>query len=91
MGRKMNPKTMSLRVGLKVKIKQWAYEPDFWDDDGDMQRLAKGGKTYTISESIKGGTYRLEGLIWTWRYKDLVLLDAGADDPNLAFIIKRCT
>jgi hypothetical protein len=84
--KKMN----KLRVGLKVKIARWSRNPDYWDDDEDMMALAKEGETHTVSKVMENPeTYRLERLNWNWRRKDLIVVDTGAGDPNLSFIIKR--
>jgi hypothetical protein len=79
----------NLRAGLKVRIARWNHNPDFWDDDGEMMKLARGRKIYTVTERNESDQYKLEGVIWNWRRKDLIIVEQDSDDPNLAFIIKR--
>ena len=78
---------MSFEPGDKVLIKTYMHNPDFWDRDRVMFGLM--GTTGTVERYVGDGRYRLVGLSWTWRGRDLMLIAGAKLEPNTAFRIKR--
>ena len=82
-----------LRKGDKVRIRSWAKNPGFWDNEGSM--FAMRGQVHVVTSTVYNGErFRLdEPHGWTWRREDLTLIkrcdNPMRNDPNHAFKMKR--
>jgi hypothetical protein len=81
----MSQKT--LPPGTKVKIRVYPKTPDFWADDGSMNKYM--GETLTILKMTNDGLYKMiEDPRWVFRRSDFEVVESNLN-PNILFIIHR--
>lgn len=83
---KKGTKTLQIREmlcpGMRVKIRTYSRTPEFWNDEGLMDKWM--GKEVTI-RSISGHFFQIEeDPDWAWRLSDVQSI-IKSDDPNLIF------
>lgn len=79
--------------GTKVRINHFEEVPEGWNTYMFHELM---GKTSVIAYAPKDSQiddrefyYKLVGWDWNWRHRDLCPLDKIANDPNLAFRMRK--
>lgn len=88
---KPNKDVKVLKPGDRVKIRVYNENQSAWDITGKMMGFM--GKDFIVSERSGLDNYHLSGLRWSWRRRDLILLDSADNchhDPNFSFRMRKC-
>jgi hypothetical protein len=82
-----------LGVGDIVRVREYPYNPDFWDDGRTMMEIAERGLSHKIAEVESPDRFKLSELTqYIWRRKDLIIViksNKFYKNPNYTFKMRK--